>query len=140
MPFKDPQRRKEYLAAYQSKNAEALAEYRRKHYDPERGKDWRKRHPVETAIMRRKGKFKARYGITPEQYDQMVIDRNGKCDICKRIPNGKGSGAVLNVDHYVKNGIIIIRGLLCWQCNIAIGYLQHEILRLEAAIKYLEFE
>lgn len=98
---------------------------------------WKKDNPEKTKLMRQREKFKSRYGLTIEEYDEMVLQREGRCDICHRIPVGKGSAAKLNVDHFEKDGKIVIRGLLCWQCNVAIGYLQHEILRLEAAITYL---
>lgn len=96
---------------------------------------WRKDHPERAKIARRKEKFKARYGITPEQYDQMVKEREGKCDICRRVPTGGGAVGTLNVDH--DHDTNKIRGLLCWQCNIAIGYLQNDTERLANAIVYL---
>jgi hypothetical protein len=87
--------------------------------------------------MRRKDKFKRRYGISPEQYDEMVKIRQGKCDICERTPSGGGSAGILNIDHVEKDGKIAIRGLLCWQCNVAIGYLKDDTDRLISAIVYL---
>lgn len=96
---------------------------------------WKHNNPDKTKLMRQREKFKARYGITVEQYDQMVIDRNGKCDICHKVPTGKGSAARLNVDHNHDTGEI--RGLLCWQCNVAIGYLKDSIKVLQDAIQYL---
>lgn len=55
------------------------------------------------------------YGITLEQYEQMLTAQNGVCAICGRIPTGRS----LHVDHNHKTGEV--RGLLCHSCNFAIG-------------------
>jgi hypothetical protein len=140
-PFKDPARRKEYLAAWRTKNVDRLNEYRRKYYQENPDKrPWKIRNPERAKVQRQREHFKSRYGITIEQYDAMVIKREGRCDICGRVPEGGGSTGRLNVDHYeLVDGTKVIRGLLCWQCNIAIGYLQHDKVRLSKAIGYLDF-
>ena len=78
----------------------------------------------------RKSVFKNQYGITPEQYDQMFLSQNGKCRICKRVSDKR-----LNVDHCHNTGKI--RGLLCWNCNIGIGYMKHSVEILKTAVQYL---
>src|SRR3990167_2398116 len=77
--------------------------------------------------------LKARYGITITEYNDMVASRAGCCDICHLEP--KGHHKKLNVDH--NSATNEIRGLLCWQCNIAIGYMKHDSDRLTEASKYL---
>ena len=81
-------------------------------------------------LAARKSVFKNQYGITPEQYDQMFLAQNGKCRICKRVSNKR-----LNVDHCHNTGKI--RGLLCWNCNIGIGYMKHSVEILKTAVQYL---
>lgn len=73
------------------------------------------------------------YGITAEQYDEMLEAQGGVCAICER-PPGKQR---LNVDHDHKTGLV--RGLLCWECNrrvLAAARDRAHILR--RAAEYLE--
>ena len=71
-----------------------------------------------------------RYGLTKEQFYQMVADREGKCDICHRVPEHE-----LRVDHdHTTN---TVRGLLCASCNSGLGFLGDTIEGLERAIEYL---
>ena len=62
-----------------------------------------------------------KYGITVEQYDEMLAQQNGVCAICKLVSTrGK-----LFVDHDhaccpgQKAGGKCVRGLLCSSCNTA---------------------
>jgi hypothetical protein len=74
---------------------------------------------------------KHKYGITPEQYSEMLAAQNSKCAIC-----GKHDELNLAVDHCHETGQI--RGLLCKYCNGGIGFLKDSIELLENAIKYLQ--
>lgn len=86
--------------------------------------------------------LKRRYGITSEQYDQMLKKQKGLCAICKNKENAKSynkqSSAPqrLAIDHCHKTGLV--RGLLCFSCNRGIGYLKDDIKLLSNAIKYLQ--
>lgn len=79
------------------------------------------------------------YGITPEQYDNMVEERGGRCDICGEIPNKK-----LYVDHDHSCCLgrrscgKCIRGLLCSTCNLILGTFNDDIELLKSAILYLQ--
>lgn len=77
----------------------------------------------------RKMRLRHAYGITPEQFDQMVEQQGGKCGIC-------GGEEPLCVDHDHDTGAI--RGLLCSRCNRAIGLLGDDLPSLTAAVTYLE--
>jgi len=61
------------------------------------------------------------YGITRPQYDKLVIDANGVCQICGAERSGK---RVLSIDHDHKTGAV--RGLLCSRCNGCVGVLEQE--------------
>lgn len=81
-----------------------------------------------------------KFNITPREYSQMLDAQGGVCAICKKAPSDKR----LAVDHdhscCPETGSSCgkcIRGLLCWMCNTAIGNMNDDIARLEAAIAYL---
>lgn len=76
----------------------------------------------------------AAYGITVEQYDEMLVAQGGVCAICKTLPEADGR-TPLQVDHDHSTGRI--RGLLCSPCNTAIGSLRDDPQLLAAAMEYL---
>jgi hypothetical protein len=85
-----------------------------------------------------KGKAKDRrkylkftYGITQEQYDDMLDEQNGGCFICDKITESN-----LHVDHCHTNGNI--RGLLCSACNKGLGLFNDNPEFLRRAADYLE--
>lgn len=81
------------------------------------------------------------YGITLDQYNQMLDEQNGVCAICgepeKAIhPNhNTNKPQPLAVDHCHKTGRI--RGLLCSFCNRAIGFFKEDIDLLNKTVQYL---
>ena len=87
----------------------------------------------------RRYKWKARFGITPKQYSELFIAQNEVCAICNRPESKKHNKSnrvqMLSVDHCHITGNI--RGLLCQDCNIAIGYFRNDPARLQKAIEYL---
>jgi len=79
------------------------------------------------------------YNMTQFEYKQMKSDRDNKCDICGGegfILGKKGHTEKLCVDHDHNTGEV--RGLLCQNCNRALGLLQDDVENLGRAIKYLE--
>lgn len=72
-----------------------------------------------------------KYGLTEAEYDAIVLQQDGKCLICLRVPVDK-----LVVDHCHTTGRV--RGLLCRKCNAAIGILDDSPELLKRAIRYLE--
>jgi len=73
-----------------------------------------------------------RYGITREQFDEMWEEQGHLCAICRRTPGGKGPC----VDHDHKTGKV--RGILCLNCNHALGQMLDDPDFLMNAITYLE--
>ena len=74
-----------------------------------------------------------KYGIYADQYDRMVENQNNQCKICGTDePRGIGGW---KVDHCHSTGKV--RGLLCNNCNLGLGYFKDNIKSLEAAIQYL---
>lgn len=88
---------------------------------------WKKEHPDRVKHHR----LKEAYGITLEDYDRMLKDQSGVCKICAKTPGKRA----LCVDHDHKTGAV--RGLLCDQCNFALGHFNDNPVLLKNAIKYL---
>ena len=84
----------------------------------------------------RKHSLKKNFGITPEAYDAMVQERDGKCDICGTTETGAAHYKNMPIDHCHVSGKI--RGLLCANCNFVIGHAKDSIEVLEKAIAYLK--
>ncbi len=76
--------------------------------------------------------LKFRYGITSEEYRNVLQKQDSKCAICGAVP-GKRS---LHVDHDHETGKI--RGLLCHKCNVGLGHFSDDPNLLIKASKYLE--
>lgn len=117
--------------------AHATAYYRRNR-DRIRAENRANVRAVGEAASRRDYRLLAKYGITGEEYDAMEREQDGKCAICKQPERRYGShGKVkrLAVDHCHETGKV--RGLLCADCNTAIGLLGDNPERVEAARAYL---
>lgn len=77
--------------------------------------------------------IKRKYGITREEFNE-VFERQGMaCAICGKRDFTEWT---LNIDHDHETGRL--RGILCNNCNIAIGLMKDNVGFLECAIKYLE--
>lgn len=72
------------------------------------------------------------FKIDAKQYSEMLEKQKGLCAICHRPETGKA----LAVDHCHHTGIV--RGLLCQNCNTALGKFQDNADRLRKAALYLE--
>lgn len=94
----------------------------------------RSKDPQKIRARVRKSELKHKYGITPEQYDELLAGQEGVCAICKK---SCPSGLRLAVDHVSGSEPPIVRGLLCCNCNRGIGLLQHSPEVCESAAKYL---
>jgi len=111
-------------AAWRARNPEKLATYQRN------------RAPRPPSV-RRDQQLRREYGIDQNRYDQLVDEQNGRCAICREIPtpiNGKRIALVVDHCHDTNR----VRGLLCTNCNVAIGHMKDDVERLRAAISYLE--
>lgn len=72
-----------------------------------------------------------RYGITVAEYQALIAQ--GVCDACHE-PTAKRQ-----IDHY-HDGTGRIRGILCPNCNSALGHAHDDVARLRLLITYLESE
>lgn len=92
-------------------------------------KKWRTSNPekIKNKILKRL------YSIDLSTYNKLFSNQNGKCAICKTHQTELKSS--LCVDHCHETGKI--RGLLCRQCNTALGFLKDSLDLCKAAVKYL---
>lgn len=93
--------------------------------------EWIKKNPEAFAVVRRRVALKRNYGLTLEQFDQMVAAQGGKCALCGTDKHGvtgesgryDGSRRWLEnswrIDHCHDTGNV--RGLLCHRCNTRLG-------------------
>lgn len=85
------------------------------------------------------GKFnmlKYRYGLTRDEYHDLINKQKNKCCICgDELKTGTGKSGI---DHNHETGKV--RGILCRNCNILIGYLECNKHKINIAMKYIKFK
>lgn len=76
----------------------------------------------------------AKLGVDFKAYHQLLKAQGHRCKICQtKLESSRYSKFA--VDHCHKSGRV--RGLLCTNCNTAIGLMKDSVERLTSAIKYL---
>lgn len=90
---------------------------------------------VQARDKRRDRNLRAKYGITAAEFDELLASQGGVCAICGTDPMTRTTKKAAAVDHDHATGAV--RGVLCGQCNSAIGLLQEDPRILQAAIDYL---
>ncbi|QIG58689.1 endonuclease VII [Gordonia phage DatBoi] len=80
----------------------------------------------------RQQKLLARYGITTERFNALVEKQQSICPVCDEEQDPRD----FVVDHDHATGEI--RGLLCGNCNVAIGHLKDNPANALRAGRYLE--
>ena len=118
---------KELSAFSESKSEKGYKQYR--------CRDCNKRYREGRKEIIRDYQLKHRFGISLDEYKEMLKNQNNSCKICNSVCK---TGRSLAVDHNHKTGNI--RGLLCAYCNRGIGLLHDDINLLEEAVKYLKNE
>lgn len=88
-------------------------------------KKWAKSNPD----MVKNARLKYRYGIDLATYTAKLAAQDGLCKICQNAP-------AEHVDHCHLTGEV--RGLLCGDCNRAIGLFREDRATLMRAVAYLE--
>lgn len=98
--------------------------------------EWRKANPDQAY-----GHWlKQAYGITLDEYNQMLTAQNGVCAICQQPERRTRNGRIrrLGVDHC--HDTLRVRGLLCADCNDGIEKFKDTVSLLESAISYLTIQ
>ena len=142
---------KEYNRQYRQKHKESIKEYRQKHKEQqkEHSRQHYQKHKEQIKEYRQKHKEQARrntlkysYNITPELYQQKLLQQNNVCAICGSQTTGNKRSVYFALDHdheiEKKTGKIFVRGLLCNFCNHGLGHFKDNLELLNKAIKYLE--
>jgi hypothetical protein len=115
LPSTNFYRQGKYLA---SRCKDCVSSHRKANYNSE----------LENARQRKKN-----YGVSAEQYDEMLKRQNYSCKLCnKTVEDNKQR---LAVDHCHDTGKV--RGLLCSTCNLGLGYFLDDASLLSKAIRYL---
>lgn len=115
-----PRDRRAYSKQYYQKHRESRIAY---------AKEYRQRNLKEVQAKDRARHFINKYGITPEQYEVMLLVQGGTCAVCGDVPGH------YHVDHCHDTGKV--RGLLCRMCNLGIGHLGDDSELLQAGADYL---
>jgi len=134
---KNKEKIKAQRKGYEAKNKEKIAA-RAKLYSIENRdkiKDWRKGYLLENKAKYRKNYLKREYGITMEDYENMLIEQDGMCKCCG-LPGIDNRDRILHIDHNHETNKV--RGLLCDNCNRALGMVKDSIKTLESMIEYLK--
>lgn len=111
----------------------------------ERSAQWREKNPERYEALKKQGRSERQklrrfevhlqqtYEMTLVDYQEILARQNGLCAVCRNLHVGRGSR--LHVDHCHETGRV--RGLLCGNCNTAIGLLKEDPALFEAAVRYL---
>ena len=89
-----------------------------------------KKHKAE---IKRRSNRRLSYNFPPELYDQRFEEQGNCCAICKAVAAG-GKGT-FHADHNHKTNQP--RGVLCHNCNVALGNFKDNPELLQRAIEYL---
>jgi membrane-bound lytic murein transglycosylase len=142
----------EKTRAWRSNNPERSSTTKRKYYEKnklkisERAKNWAKnnrerlnankrRYYRDDPLRSRNSTLKMKYGISQQQYNDLLVYQNSNCAICGI--NQSDLKKPLYVDHCHKR-INFVRGLLCQKCNTGIGHLGDSVEIIEKALIYLK--
>lgn len=100
---------------------------------------YRKTHAHHVKRVKHAWDLRTKFGMSVADYDARLAAQGGRCLVCLEVPRG-GRGVIrkLVVDHCHATGRI--RGLLCPNCNTAIGLLREEPQRFNRAVSYLRGE
>ena len=93
---------------------------------------WQKNNPEAVKRIKRRVKLKEKYGLSEQQYQDLLIKQSNVCAICNK-PHTRRN---FNVDHCHTTGKI--RGLLCDKCNLGIGLFNDDLKLLDKIKEYLK--
>jgi hypothetical protein len=112
----------------------AAKKYRANNKDKVRqaNKNWKEKNPAQHKKLVRRHRLKKRYGLTEQQFDELLKNCDGKCKGCRRMFSDKLKP---HVDHDHKTGRV--RGLLCFSCNTILGLAKDDPYILQRLISFM---
>ena len=75
-----------------------------------------------------------RYGLTPQELDEMYANQDGRCASCQEEISLLGRST--HIDHCHDTGKV--RGILCRRCNSALGFLDDSAAKVALLLGYIE--
>ena len=123
--YRTTERGKHTQQAYYERNKEKLWA---------RSREWAKDNPIREAKRLRESHLRRNYGITQQEYEQLVDNQEGLCAICNELPSTY-HGLVIDHDHCTIEPNC--RGLICQSCNTGLARFQEDPNILERAASYL---
>lgn len=133
-------KKREGMARDRAENPEKFRERSRvnhiKHRDNiiARVAEWSSKKKPRVKQNYRKCQLKIKYGMTPEQWYEMLSSQGNACAICRTTePHGKRKQ--WDTDHCHTTGRV--RGILCHPCNLMLGGAKDNPETLAAGIRYL---
>jgi hypothetical protein len=142
MPYSSHAKNLEYHKAYYQKNRTvALADAkvyrdRNKERIALQIKEWKERNKKHSAEWRKayidrgnRNRRLKKYGLTDAQYNQLLLDQDGRCAICF------DDESTLHVDHCHKTNKV--RALLCGNCNRALGLVRDSPVILKRMVDFI---
>jgi hypothetical protein len=108
--------------------------------DPERVKKWHEANPARVKEIKRKYKWKTKYGLTPEEYSERLDAQNNLCGLCREpfvgTANNSKNGLDPVLDHSHSTGKL--RLFVHRKCNTGLGCFNDDPELLKRAAQYLE--
>ena len=88
--------------------------------------------------VQRASRLRREYGLSIEEFDAILNAQSGACKICGTTkPDGNG----WHIDHEHSTSTDrrkLVRGILCYGCNVGLGFFKDSTELLKTAIEYLE--
>lgn len=97
---------------------------------------WRKQNKEKFRATQKRSELKAKYGLTMDAFQSLVMAQGGKCAICRNqmdMENAPSRNCCVDHDHATG----AVRGVLCRMCNIGLGNFKDDEGALASAISYL---
>lgn len=97
---------------------------------------WYAANPEKAKRYRRQNMLRMNYGMELADYQAMHEAQDGRCAICD-VKEAEAPKGRLFVDHDHETDEV--RGLVCSNCNLAIGLFDDNVKRIEQAIRYIRY-
>lgn len=85
-------------------------------------------------MTRRDAYLRRVYGITEEDYENILLNQGGGCGICGKTKEQEGKHLAVDHDHVTR----LVRGILCGYCNYRLLRRHRDVDLLRRMASYLE--